>query len=174
MIIRRCTVFYPSLILIIFFLMIRRPPRSTRTDTLFPYTTLFRSMRVTKSTINFLAVLAVYSENGSRDSNDLGDIISSKLQDPLSRVNGVGDTIVLGAQYAMRIWLDPYKPQGYGLTPADVKSAIAAQNAQVSAGQLGARPRSEEHTSEEHTSELQSLMRSSYAVFCLKKKKTEK
>src|SRR3546814_18693506 len=92
-------------------------------------------MRFTKSTINFLAVLAVYSEKGSRDSNDLGDIISSKLQDPLSRVNGVGDTIVLGAQYAMRIWLDPYKLQGYGLTPADVKSAIAAQNAQVSAGQ---------------------------------------
>src|SRR3546814_1146511 len=121
-------------------------------------------MRVTKSTINFLAVLAVYSENGSRDSNDLGDIISSKLQDPLSRVNGVGDTIVLGAQYAMRIWLDPYKLQGYGLTPADVKSAIAAQNAQVSAGQLGARP----SRSEANTSELQSLMRTSYAVFCLK------
>src|SRR3546814_2971607 len=99
-------------------------------------------MRVTKSTINFLAVLAVYSENGSRDSNDLGDIISSKLQDPLSRVNGVGDTIVLGAQYAMRIWLDPYKLQGYGLTPADVRS-------------------------EAHTSELQSLLRIPYAVFCL-------
>src|SRR3546814_14256111 len=44
----------------------------------------------------------------------------------------------------MRIWLDPYKLQGYGLTPADVKSAIAAQNAQVSAGQLGARPSSPE------------------------------
>ncbi|MDF0488872.1 efflux RND transporter permease subunit [Sphingobium sp. H39-3-25] len=99
-----------------------------------------QGMRVTKSTINFLAVLAVYSEDGKYDSGDLGDIISSRLQDPLSRVTGVGDTIVLGAQYAMRIWIDPYKLQTFGLTPADVKAAIRAQNAQVSAGQVGARP----------------------------------
>src|SRR3546814_1162513 len=96
----------------------------------------------------------------------------------------------MGAQYAMRIWIDPFKLTNYGLAIGDVKAAIQAQNAQVSAGQVGSLPADpgqalnatitaqsrlrtpEEFRSEEHTSELQSLMRISYAVFCLKKKKT--
>ncbi|AYJ85383.1 efflux RND transporter permease subunit (plasmid) [Sphingomonas paeninsulae] len=97
-------------------------------------------LRVTKATANFLLILAVYSQNGSHDQIDLGDLIASKLQDPISRLKGVGDTQVLGAQYSMRIWIDPFKMSNLGITVTDIRSAITAQNAQVSAGQVGSTP----------------------------------
>ena len=95
---------------------------------------------VAKATRNFLLVIALYSADGSHNGADLGDYIVSNIQDPLSRISGVGDTQVFGGQYAMRIWLDPYKLNAVGLTTADVKTAIVAQNAQVSAGQIGGSP----------------------------------
>jgi hydrophobe/amphiphile efflux-1 (HAE1) family protein len=97
-------------------------------------------LRVTKATANFLAVVAVYSEDGSHDQTDLGDLIASKIQDPVSRLKGVGDTQVFGAQYAMRIWIDPFKMSTLGITVPDITAAITAQNAQVSAGQIGSLP----------------------------------
>src|SRR3546814_3735568 len=99
-------------------------------------------------------------------ANDLSDYIVSQIQDPVSRINGVGELQIFGTQYSMRIWVDPLKLRSYNLTIADVSTAVSAQNARVSAGQIGQLPA----RSEEHTSELQSLMRISYAVFCLKKK----
>ncbi|WP_454887403.1 efflux RND transporter permease subunit [Sphingomonas oryzagri] len=99
-----------------------------------------QGLRVTKATKNFLLVVGLYSEDGTHNQVDLGDYVSSKLQDPLSRIDGVGDTQILGAQYAMRIWVDPIKLTNYGLTVNDVTSSIQAQNAQVSAGQLGSLP----------------------------------
>jgi HAE1 family hydrophobic/amphiphilic exporter-1/multidrug efflux pump len=99
-----------------------------------------QGLRVTKSTATFLMVMAVYADDGIHDQQDAGDFVASTLQDPISRVNGVGDTQLLGAQYAMRIWLDPYKMANLGITTGDVKSAIRAQNAQVSAGQIGGTP----------------------------------
>ncbi|MDX3896443.1 efflux RND transporter permease subunit, partial [Pusillimonas sp.] len=63
-------------------------------------------LRVNKSSASFLLVIALYSDKGTFDQVDLGDFVASRLQDPLSRIKGVGDTQVLGAQYAMRIWLD--------------------------------------------------------------------
>jgi hydrophobe/amphiphile efflux-1 (HAE1) family protein len=95
---------------------------------------------VAKATRNFLLIMALYSQDGSHTNADLGDYIVSNMQDPLSRVTGVGDTQVFGGQYAMRIWLDPYKLNSFNLTTSDVKQAILAQNAQVSAGQVGAAP----------------------------------
>ena len=97
-------------------------------------------VRVTKSVRNFLLVLGVVSEDGSLKVNDLGDFIVSTLQDPISRVPGVGDLQVFGTQYAMRVWLDPDKLHDFRLTTSEVASAIQAQNAQVSAGQLGGLP----------------------------------
>ncbi|MFT3965635.1 MAG: efflux RND transporter permease subunit [Sphingobium sp.] len=97
-------------------------------------------VRVAKATTDFLMVIALYSENGAHDQIDLGDFVASSLQDPVSRVNGVGDTQLLGAPYAMRIWLDPYKMANLSLTVADVTAALQAQNAQVSAGQIGSLP----------------------------------
>ncbi len=95
---------------------------------------------VAKATRNFLLILALYDTDGTHQTADLGDLIVSKVQDPLSRVTGVGDTQVFGGQYAMRIWLDPYKLNNYNLTALDVKNAVLAQNAQISAGQIGAPP----------------------------------
>jgi multidrug efflux pump len=95
---------------------------------------------VAKSTQNILLFVGLYSENGAHDADDLADIVASKIQDPLSRVTGVGDTQLFGSQYAMRIWVDPLKLNSFNLTMADVTSAVTAQNAQVSAGQIGAQP----------------------------------
>lgn len=99
-----------------------------------------QGLRVTKATKSFLLVMALYSQDGSHNQVDLGDYVASKLQDPLSRVSGVGDTQVLGAQYALRVWVDPIKLTNYSLTIGDITSAITAQNAQVSAGQIGGAP----------------------------------
>ncbi|MFP5433485.1 MAG: efflux RND transporter permease subunit, partial [Alphaproteobacteria bacterium] len=99
-----------------------------------------QGLRVTKSTSSFLLVMAVYADDGIHDQQDAGDFVASTLQDPISRVEGVGDTQLLGAQYAMRVWLDPYKMANLGVTTGDVKAAILAQNAQVSAGQIGGTP----------------------------------
>ena len=101
-----------------------------------------QGIRVTKAVRNFLLVIGLVSEDGSMDRNDLADYIVSNIQDPLSRTPGVGDFQVFGAQYAMRIWLDPAKLNNYALTPVDVKSAIQAQNVQISSGQLGGLPAS--------------------------------
>ena len=99
-----------------------------------------QGMRVAKSVRNFLMVVALVSRDGSMDGGALGDYMASHLQDPISRVEGVGEIQLFESQYAMRIWLAPDKLHQYGLTPADVAAAIEAQNAQVSAGQLGASP----------------------------------
>ncbi len=95
---------------------------------------------VAKAAKNFLLFVALYSANDSHTDADLGDIIASKLQDPISRITGVGDTQIFGSQYAMRIWLDPYKMNNYALSTSDVKNAISAQDAQVASGQLGGLP----------------------------------
>lgn len=99
-----------------------------------------QGVQVTKSASNFLNILAFTSEDGSMDGADLSDYVGANVQEPLSRVEGVGDTTLFGAQYAMRVWLDPNKLNSFSLTPLDVKTAIQAQNAQVSAGQLGGLP----------------------------------
>src|SRR3546814_4633854 len=104
--------------------MIRRPPRSTRTDTLFPYTTLFRSVEVVE-----------------RGEAHLGNLIVTQHE-----------AVDAGARHAQHV--------------------IANHGLAACANLAGkAIPLAEQTRSEEHTSELQSLMRISYAVFCLKKKK---
>ena len=99
---------------------------------------------VAKATQNFLMFVGLYSDNGKHNGDDLSDYVVSKLQDPLSRTNGVGDTQVFGSQYAMRIWVDPLKLNNFALTMDDIRAAVVAQNAQVAAGQIGAQPASKE------------------------------
>ncbi|MNO47211.1 Multidrug resistance protein MexB [compost metagenome] len=99
-----------------------------------------QGIRVTKAVKNFLMVVGVVSADGSMTREDLSNYIVSNIQDPLSRTAGVGDFQVFGAQYAMRVWLDPARLNSYQLTPGDVRSAIQAQNVQVSSGQLGGLP----------------------------------
>ncbi|WP_168074963.1 efflux RND transporter permease subunit [Caulobacter sp. SSI4214] len=99
-----------------------------------------QGLTVAKAARNFMMVVGLYSEDPKTTNTDLADYLASNIQDPLSRIDGVGDMQLFGAQYAMRIWLDPQKLASFGLTPADVANAIRAQNAQVSAGQLGGAP----------------------------------
>jgi len=95
---------------------------------------------VTKSSTSFLMVLAFVSTDGSMDRYDIANYLASNVQDPVSRVNGVGTVTVFGTQYAMRIWLDPDKLASVGLTPLDVTAALKSQNVQVAAGELGGTP----------------------------------
>lgn len=95
---------------------------------------------VTKSATGFLMVIGFVSTDGKLSSTDLADYVNSTLNDTLKRIDGVGDTQLFSSGYAMRIWLDPDKLNKYALMPSDVSTAIAAQNTQVSAGQLGGLP----------------------------------
>src|SRR3546814_3372334 len=114
--------------------MIRRPPRSTRTDTLFPYTTLFRSGNV--SLMPGSDPFSIGGAGGKDDDySDAG--IDSGMGSGMGSGTGIGDGSL-------------------SLDPREVGNASVTLQ-----------------RSEEHTSELQSLMRISYAVFCLKKKKTK-
>jgi len=99
-----------------------------------------QGVNVNKSSSSFLMVQGFISEDGSMDRADIADYINSNVVDQLSRVEGVGEVQVFGSSYAMRIWLDPARLRSYNMMPSDVVSAVRAQNAQVSAGQLGQAP----------------------------------
>ena len=95
---------------------------------------------VVKTQSSFLLIAAVYDKTNQASSSDIADWLVSNVQDPLARVEGVGSLQVFGAEYAMRIWMDPAKLASYSLMPGDVEDAIEAQNIQVSAGKIGAQP----------------------------------
>jgi multidrug efflux pump len=95
---------------------------------------------VTKSQTNFLMIVAIYDRNDKSTEGDIADYLTSTLQDPIARIDGVGAIQIFGGSYAMRIWLDPAKLQSFGLMPSDVVAAIQTQNVQVSAGKIGAQP----------------------------------
>ncbi|MBE8365647.1 efflux RND transporter permease subunit, partial [Leptospira borgpetersenii serovar Balcanica] len=87
-----------------------------------------------------ILTIAFVSTDGSMDKQDIADYVASNIQEPLSRINGVGDIDAYGSQYAMRIWLDPDKLTSFQLTTADVVAAIKSQNSQIAVGQLGGTP----------------------------------
>ncbi|MEO5493562.1 MAG: efflux RND transporter permease subunit [Sphingomonas sp.] len=99
-----------------------------------------QGLTVTKSNPDFLLIAAIYDTTDQKTNQDVSDFMVSNLQDPIGRLTGVGDTNVFGAQYAMRIWLDPDKLAAVGLVPGDVVTAITAQNAEVAAGEIGGVP----------------------------------
>jgi multidrug efflux pump len=97
-------------------------------------------VRITKSSNGFLLVAGFVSRDNSMSRYDIANYVVSHLQDPLSRIDGVGNFNVFGSQYAMRIWLDTDKLNSFALTPVDVTTAIQNQNVQVAGGQLGGTP----------------------------------
>ena len=99
-----------------------------------------QGLTVEKSASGFLMVIGLTSPDGRFEQVDLSDYLISNLVNDLSRIEGVGSIQVFGAQYAMRIWLDPSKLAAYELTPGDVVAAVSAENAQISAGSFGSRP----------------------------------
>jgi multidrug efflux pump len=107
-----------------------------------PATVQQQGVIVAKATRNYLMFFTLSAKDGKYDEIALGNFIASKVLDPIRRVNGVGEADLFGAEYAMRIWLDPAKLQSFNLTANDVINAIQAQNVQVAAGQLGALPAS--------------------------------
>jgi multidrug efflux pump len=110
---------------------------------LLPQVVQRQGIQVVKSTRNFLLIVGLVSEDGSMDRNALADYLVSNVQDIISRLEGVGELLLFGTQNAMRVWVDPSKLNNYHLTTNDVIAALQAQNAQVSAGQLGAAPATE-------------------------------
>ncbi len=99
-----------------------------------------QGIQVAKKARNFLMVVTLVSPDKSLNAFDLGDYAATHIIDQISRVEGVGETLQFSAEYAMRIWLNPHQLAKYELTSTDVVSAIQANNAVVTAGQLGASP----------------------------------
>ncbi|CAB3769089.1 efflux RND transporter permease subunit [Paraburkholderia solisilvae] len=112
----------------------------TLAQPLLPTPVVQQGVVVAKSSPDILLFLALRSTNPSIDAGRLSDILASDIQPTIGRINGVGNTTLLGSEYAMRIWIDPDKLQSYGLSTTQVESAISAQNAQFAAGSLGADP----------------------------------
>lgn len=104
-----------------------------------------QGVTVSKSSDSFLMVVALNSVDGSMDNTDIADYIDSNLKDSIARVPGVGSTRLFGAEYAMRIWLNPNKLDSYSLMPSDIVSAVETQNIQVSAGSIGDTPVANNH-----------------------------
>lgn len=98
-----------------------------------------QGISVEKAASGFLMVIGLIGDE-NYDGTDLSDYMVANLVDDLSRIEGIGSVQVFGAQYAMRIWLDPSKLAAYEMAPADVVAAVAAQNTQISAGEFGGKP----------------------------------
>ena len=96
---------------------------------------------VTKNSVGFLGALGFYSDNNRYDSLFISNYLDRYVRDALKRVPGVGNVIIFGERkYAMRLWLDPEKLAGRGLTAGDVTGALREQNVQVAAGSIGDSP----------------------------------
>ncbi|MDZ4189942.1 MAG: efflux RND transporter permease subunit [Hydrogenophaga sp.] len=99
-----------------------------------------QGVRVDKARSNFLLFAILSSDDPAWDPVALGDYASRSVLPELQRLPGVGQAQLFGTERAMRVWIDPNKLLGFNLSAADVTAAIRAQNAQVSAGEIGALP----------------------------------
>ncbi|QCE33262.1 efflux RND transporter permease subunit [Acetobacteraceae bacterium] len=105
-----------------------------------PQEVVSQGISVLKEQASFMMVLSFSCKDGSLSDADIADYVASNIQDPISRVSGVGDHQLFGAEYAMRIWLDPDKLYNYNLNISDVENALKEQNIQLPAGELGGLP----------------------------------
>jgi len=105
-----------------------------------PQQVIQNGITVAKANSDFLMVVALKSDDPNLDTYALNNIIAAQVMDPIQRVPGVGNANLFGAAYAMRIWLNPDKLRGYGLSASDVLDAVRAQNVQVAAGTIGGEP----------------------------------
>jgi multidrug efflux pump len=105
-----------------------------------PQTVQQQGVVVAKATRNFMMFFTLSTTDDSLDEVALGNYIAANVLDPIRRVTGVGEAMMFGSQYAMRIWLNPDRLTSYGLTPGDVVAAIQSQNTQVPVGQIGDNP----------------------------------
>jgi multidrug efflux pump len=114
--------------------------RLSRATPRLPSAVTQQGVRVDKANNNFLLFVILSSDRPEFDPIALGDFASRNVVPEIQRIAGVGQAQLFGTERAMRIWLDPAKLVGYGMSSADVNAAIAAQNAQVSSGTIGDLP----------------------------------
>lgn len=114
--------------------------RLSRATPRLPAAVTQQGVRVDKSRSNFLLFAILSSDDPAWDPVALGDYASRSVVPELQRLPGVGQAQLFGTERAMRVWIDPAKLLGFNLSAADVTAAIRAQNAQVSAGEIGALP----------------------------------
>ncbi|MBO6559646.1 MAG: multidrug efflux RND transporter permease subunit [Nisaea sp.] len=114
--------------------------RISRVEARLPSSVSRQGMRIERAGTGFLLVITLTSTDGTMDQIALGDYLSRNVEGEIRRIAGVGNTRLFSTQQAMRIWLDPDKMLGLSLTTEDVLNAIEAQNAQVAAGRIGAKP----------------------------------
>ena len=120
--------------------------RLSRATPRLPQAVTQQGVRVEKSSSNFLQVTILTSTDPAYDPVALGDYASRYVLPEIQRIAGVGQAQLFGTERAMRIWIDPAKLVGFGLSTADVSAAIRAQNAQVSSGTLGDLPNTKDQT----------------------------
>jgi multidrug efflux pump len=99
-----------------------------------------QGIRIAKSSAGFLGAVALRSGAGGPDQAELNNIVASRVLDQMQRIQGIGSATQFGAEYGMRIWLDPDKLRGYNMSAASVLSTVRRQNVQFAAGAIGTQP----------------------------------
>ncbi len=99
-------------------------------------------IRVAKSARNYVMIVALISPDKSLDNVALGSYVSANVLDSVQRVPGVGEALLFGTEYSMRLWLNPDKLKAYAVSPSDVSRAVRAQNSELAVGELGELPSS--------------------------------
>ena len=95
---------------------------------------------VNKAARNYLMFISLFSPDKSQSNVDLGSYAAANVLESIRRTPGVGEAILFGTEYSMRLWLKPERLQAFNLTPSDVARAVRAQNTQLAAGELGQLP----------------------------------
>jgi hydrophobe/amphiphile efflux-1 (HAE1) family protein len=112
----------------------------SQVSALLPLVVEQQGINISKASSSFLMVVSLSSRSGRLNSIELGNLLASQLQDPITEINGVGGVNLFSPQHAMRVWLNPIKLHSFGLTASDVTTAIANQNVETSVGELGGTP----------------------------------
>jgi multidrug efflux pump len=99
-----------------------------------------QGIRIAKSSAGILGAIALQSSPGGPDQAELNNIVASRILDQIQRIQGVGSATQFGAEYGMRIWLDPDKLRGYNMSAAAVLDTVRKQNVQFAAGSIGTQP----------------------------------
>lgn len=107
---------------------------------LLPSTVALQGIRISKSNKSHMMIFAIQTTDQSMDEGALGDLLASDMQDPITRLNGLGDYTAFSSEYAMRVWLDPDKLHDYQLNATDVMNEIASQNSEQPLGEFGKLP----------------------------------
>jgi len=105
-----------------------------------PAEVVSQGVTVAKAGAGFMMMVGLISDNPRINRDQLNDIAASRVIDQVARIQGVGSTRLFGSEYAMNVWLDPAKLQGYHMAPTAVLNAVRQQNVQFVAGAFGADP----------------------------------